>query len=72
MHSVLRMPTDGKMKRMRKGKIIVLILMVFCILIFAIVVAWFLLSKDNFAVPENAATEYSPALPAGSGLSYSQ
>lgn len=57
MHSVLRMPTDGKMKRMRKGKIIVLILMVFCILIFAIVVAWFLLSKDNYAVPENAATE---------------
>lgn len=57
MHSVLRMPTDGKMKRMRKGKIIVLILMVFCVLFFAIVVAWFLLSKDNFAVPENAATE---------------
>lgn len=57
MHSVLRMPTDGKMKRMRKGKIIVLILMVFCILIFAIVVTWFLLSRDNFAVPENAATE---------------
>ena len=44
---------------MRKGKIIVLVLMVFCILIFAIVAAWFLLSKDNFAVPENAETEAS-------------
>ncbi len=51
------MPTDGKDERMRKGKIIVLVLMVFCILIFAIVAAWFLLSKDNFAVPENAETE---------------
>ncbi|HIC1790680.1 TPA: NADH:ubiquinone reductase (Na(+)-transporting) subunit C [Escherichia coli] len=45
------------MKYMRKGKIIVLILMAFCILIFVTVAAWFLLSKDNFAVPENAATE---------------
>ncbi|MEN0614510.1 NADH:ubiquinone reductase (Na(+)-transporting) subunit C [Klebsiella indica] len=42
---------------MRKGKLIVLILMIVCVLIFAIVVAWFLLSKDNFAVPDNAATD---------------
>ncbi|HHG8774883.1 TPA: NADH:ubiquinone reductase (Na(+)-transporting) subunit C [Raoultella planticola] len=42
---------------MRKSKIIVLSLMVICVLCFAIVAAYFLLLKDNFAEPVNEETE---------------
>lgn len=42
---------------MRKSKIIVLSLMIICVLCFAIVAVYFLLLKDNDAIPVNQQTE---------------